>query len=380
MNLSAMLSTRRALLPLSLFSLLALSACQRAGDTTQAASGASAPANSAASVLTVQLVPGSTRNWPERVQGSGALSAWQEAVISTEVGSYRIAELLVDVGAKVHKGQLMARLASDSLQADVAKQEAAVAQAQAALHQAQADAKRARAVSDSGALSPQKIDEYLIAEQTQQAALASAQASLASVRLQLSQTRITAVDAGVVSSRTGVLGNVVAAGTELFRLVRGGKVEWRAELDATQLAKVRAGQAAQLTLPSGNVVKGQVRLVAPTLSSTSGRGLVYVSLPADSGAQAGTYASGQIDVSQGTAWTLPETAIVLRDGRSYAYTVNAQGQAVRHVVRTGRRQDGAVEVLDGLPHDSRVVASGGAFLSDGAQVTVAQATPAASKP
>jgi RND family efflux transporter MFP subunit len=349
----------------------ALSACTPPGGASAAA------AADAASALTVQLTSLQRGTLPELVQGSGSVTAWQEAVISTEIGSYRIAELLVDVGAIVRKGQPMAQLASASLEADLRKQEAALAEAVAALKQAAADAKRARSVVDSGALSPQKVDEYLVAEESKQAAVDSARADLEATRLQLSQTRIVAVDDGVVSSRTAVLGNVVAAGTELFRLVRHGRVEWRLELDARQLARVRPGEAAQVLLPDGRSEAGTVRLVAPTLSSSTGRGLVYVSLPEDSSAQAGSYASGAIRTGGSDGWTLPENALVASDGRAYVYTVDARRQAHRVAVETGRRRDGRVEILHGLPLDARVVASGGSFLSEGAHVSVAAASQAA---
>lgn len=359
--------------PLALACALTLSACKPSAPAAPASDNAAV----SASALTVQLAGLQRTTLPDLVQGSGALTAWQEAIISTEIGSYRIDALLVDVGAVVRKGQPLARLASQSLEADLRKQQAALAEAVAAAKQATGDARRARAVADSGALSPQKVDEYLVAEESKQAAVDSARANLDSTRLQLSQTRIVAVDDGVISSRSAVLGNVVGAGTELFRLVRDGRVEWRLELDARQLANVRAGDPARLTLPDGQVEQGVVRLVAPTLSATTGRGLVYVSLPPKSKAQAGSYASGSVQTGTRVGWTLPESALVASDGRAYVYTVDAGQQAHRQAIETGRHEGGRVEVLSGLPTDSRVVASGGSFLSEGVRVTVAAAQPPA---
>ena len=360
-------------LPLLLLCAGMLSACKSSDPAVAATANPAQPVAVAGSALTVQLVGLQRADWPDLVQGSGSLTPWQEAVISTEIGSYRIAALLVDVGAVVRKGQPLAQLATASLDADLRKQEAALAQAVAAAKQATADAKRARAVADTGALSPQKIDEYMIAEETKQAAVDSARADVDSTRLQLSQTHIVAVDDGVISSRSAMLGNVVGAGTELFRLVRDGRVEWRLELDARQLARVRTGDKAQLLLPDGHVEVGVVRLVAPTLSAATGRGLVYVSLPARSTAQAGSYASGSIETGSSAGWTLPESAIVASDGRAYVYTIDAQQRAHRQPIETGRRREGRVEVVHGLPLDGHVVASGGSFLSEGATVTVATA-------
>ena len=175
-----------------------------------------------------------------------------------------------------------------------------------------------------------------------------------------------------MASRTGVLGNVVSAGTELFRLVRQGRVEWRAEVDARQLAQIREGQGARVTLPTGQTVDGRVRLVGPVLSTDTGRALVYVSLPTDSPARAGMFAEGVLALPDESASTVPQTALVARDGRDYVYLLEP-GDKVRSVaVTVGRRRDGRVEITAGLTADARVVASGGAFLSDGARVTVAR--------
>jgi RND family efflux transporter MFP subunit len=259
----------------------------------------------------------------------------------------------------------------------VAKQEALVAQAEASLLKASGDLRRAQSVDVAGAIAPQKVDEYRATEASSRAALASARADLRSARLKLAQTRIVAPDAGVVATRSGVVGNVVSSGTELYRLIRQGRIEWRAELDAKQLAQVRAGQTARVVLPSGQAVAGKVRLVSPALSTTTGRGTVYVSLMADGPAKVGVFASGTIELQQAPALTLPEAAVVLRDGRSYVYTAGTDGKAASRPVTTGRRQGDRVEVVAGLDADTRVVAKGGAFLSDGAQVTVAAATGAA---
>ncbi|HEY5758836.1 MAG TPA: efflux RND transporter periplasmic adaptor subunit, partial [Steroidobacter sp.] len=190
-------------------------------------------------------------------------------------------------------------------------------------------------------------------------------------KLKLTQTRVIAADDGVVSSKSAVLGNVVNAGAELFRLVRQGRIEWRPELDAREISAVRPGQSARITLPSGESVTGTVRIVAPTSSADSARAIVYVSLPKQSAARAGVFASGTIELESTSALTLPQSAIVLRDGRAYVYVLEAGDKVASRVVTTGRRKDERVEVLAGIDDNTRIVASGGAFLSEGAQVTVA---------
>jgi RND family efflux transporter MFP subunit len=343
--------------------------------------GAQPAAATTSAAPTVNLVTPQRERWPVIVRADGAVAAWQEAVIGAEVGSLRITALHADVGSVVKRGDLLAQLDDDAAKADVQKQEAAVAQARAALRLAQEDLNRSRLVAESGSLSKQQRDQYESTEMSDWAALASAEAQLQSARITLRRTRVIAVDDGIVSSRSALLGNVVAAGSELFRLVRQSRVEWQGEVDAQQLALVHAGQRAWVTLPGGARIEGTVRLAAPTLSANTGRAIVYVSLPNNSGAQPGMYASGAIELADTSALTVPEAALVPRDGREDVYVLQPDSKTVaRRTVTTGRRREGRVEVTAGLEETARVVASGGAFLSDGAAVTVADDTPHAASP
>ncbi len=340
-----------------------------AAEPANANSAISKPSANAA--LIVKLTSPTSEVWPQSVQATGAIAGWQEAVIGAETGNLRITEILVDVGSVVKKGQLMAQLADATVKADLDKQNAAVDQAQANLFQAQKNLARVRSAADSGALSNQKIDEYLVAEVTARASLASVSADRKSANIRLQQTRILAVDDGVVTSRTAILGNVISSGAELFRLVRQGKMEWRAELGAEQLGFIRPGQNAELSLPGGAKTLGVVRLVSPTLSTATGRALVFVSLPPASGAQLGMFVSGSIELAQSQALTLPQSAVVLRDGRNDVYLMTAAGDTVtRRTIQTGRHRGERVEVVSGLDRQSRVVASGGAFLSEGVRVRI----------
>ncbi|GLQ91494.1 efflux RND transporter periplasmic adaptor subunit [Dyella acidisoli] len=328
--------------------------------------------------LTVSVVQPEYLNWPDTIEADGNTAAWQEAVIGAETGSLRITDLSADVGSEVKRGQLLAHLADDTATADVRKQEAAVAQARANLQQAEADVKRSQLVADSGAVSTQKLDEYRITEAVDRAALASAEADLRNKRIALSQTRIVAVDDGIISSRSALLGNVVSVGTELFRLIRQGRIEWQAEVDAQQLSRIHAGQPARVTLPGGKVINGTVRLVSPTLSTNTGRAIVYVALNGHD-AQPGMFASGYIELSATPALTLPESALVSRDGRTDVYILNSDGTTVaKRTVMAGRHHDGRCEILSGLELWARVVTSGGGFLSEGSTVRVSQQKETAS--
>ncbi|MDD2335267.1 MAG: efflux RND transporter periplasmic adaptor subunit [Geobacteraceae bacterium] len=321
-------------------------------------------------VLSVTEVLPQQKQWPMRLAADGSIIAWKEAIISAETGGLRITALHADIGNRVKRGQLLAELARDSVNAEVRRYEAALASAKASLAQAKANADRARLVRGTGAVSEQQINEYLATEQTAKANVDLAEAQLSTQKVTLAQTRIVAVDDGLITARNALLGQVVSSGAELFRLQRQGRLEWQAEVDAKQLAIIKPGLTAEVTLPSGKLLQGTVRLVAPTLSTNTSRANVLVSLPADSAANAGMFTSGYILAGSQSALTVPESAVVLRDGNSYVFEIGNGNKVVRRVVSTGQHRDGLVEIASGLNAQARVVGSGGAFLADGDLVTV----------
>ena len=132
---------------------------------------------------------------------------------------------------------------------------------------------------------------------------------------------------------------------------------------------------AQLTTPSGQALKGKVRVVAPTVDPTTRNGQVLIDLAPSNDAKPGMFARGEIDVGQASGWTLPQTAVILRDGFSSVMRVGADARVSQVKVTLGRRSGDRVEVASGLAPDARVVVNGGAFLADGDLVRVVDAAP-----
>ncbi|MBL8338843.1 MAG: efflux RND transporter periplasmic adaptor subunit [Rhodoferax sp.] len=356
-----------ALTTLSLATVLALQA--RAADDKKPAAAASAPATGKAA-LTVTLTQARSASIPVRLAANGNIAAWQEASVGTEANGLRLAQVLVNVGEAVRRGQVLATFAPDTLQAEAAQTAASVAEAEATLAEARANAQRARDLQVSGALSAQQINQYLTAERTAQARLEAQQAMAKMQQLRLAQTRVLAPDDGIISARSATVGAVLPAGQELFRMIRQSRLEWRAEVPAADLGAIKAGQAVQVTPPNLPPVKGRVRMVAPTVDPQTRNGLVYVDLVQPGGAKAGMFARGEFELGTGSAMTLPQTAVLLRDGFSYVLRVGADSRVSETKVRVGRRSGDRIEILDGLPADARVVESGVGFLGDGDTVKV----------
>ena len=333
-----------------------------------------APPKAALTVSVTQPLPGKL---PLKIAANGNIAAWQEASVGTEANGLRLAEVRANVGDVVRRGQVLAVFASDTVQADVAQAKAAVAEAEATLAEAAANAQRARELQPAGALSGQQINNYLTAERTAQARLEAQRAMARVQQLRLAQTQVTAPDNGIISARSATVGAVLPAGQELFRLIRQGRLEWRAEVPSSDLARVKVGLPASVSAISGAApVIGKVRMVAPTVDAQTRNGIVYVDLGAASDVKAGMYARGEFDVGASDALTLPQSAVVLRDGFSYVLKVGADSKVTQAKVGVGRRAGDRIEITSGLDAAAKVVAAGGGFLSDGDTVKVVDAPSA----
>ncbi|HRZ62875.1 MAG TPA: efflux RND transporter periplasmic adaptor subunit, partial [Rubrivivax sp.] len=295
----------------------------------------------------------------------------------TEANGLRLAEVRVNVGDPVRRGQVLATFKPDMVQADAAQIRATVAEAEAALAEASANAARARTLQDSGAISDLQINQYLTAERTAQARLDAHRAQARVQQLRVAQTQVLAPDDGVISARSATVGAVLPAGTELFRMIRQGRLEWRAEVAASDLKSIRPGMAVRVTPSGGSPVAGKVRMVAPTVDPQTRNGIVYVDLAPSAEARAGMFARGEFEIGTSRGLTLPQSAVLLRDGFSTVLQLGADDRVRSVKVTTGRRAGERIEITGGLPADARVVASGGGFLSDGDLVRVVDAAAAA---
>jgi RND family efflux transporter MFP subunit len=333
--------------------------------------------------LTVTTAKPEQARLPLSLAANGNVAAWQEAVIGSESAGLRLAEVKVNVGDVVRKGDVLAVFDAAPVEADVAQAKAAVQEAEANAAAARADAKRARALQSSGALSEQQITQYITAERTAAARVASAKATLAQQQLRLKYTRIVAPDAGLISARSATVGAVAGVGTEMFRMIRQGRLEWRAEVTAAELARIKPGQKAVVQTAGGKDVQGRVRTVAPTVDAQSRVALVYVDLPpalsANAPLKAGMFASGQFALGESAALTVPQQAVAVRDGFAYVFRLNPDNRVSQLKVTTGRRLGDRVEVTGGLSSDALVVTSGAGFLNDGDLVRNVQAAPLAAR-
>lgn len=248
--------------------------------------------------------------WARKLEANGSIVPWQEAVITAQVQGLRIAEVKVSIGDHVQQGQVLATL--DNL------------------------------------------------------------AHMAGDPSRAAQGRIVAPDAGVISSANATVGTLPQPGMELFRLIRKGRLEWHADLTAEELMLLHRGTAAQVTVGEGDVIRGIVRAISPSVDAKTRLGYALISLPESEGIMAGAYATGIFDISGGkkAVQTLPQSALMQRGGENFVLLVGSDGRVHERRVATGQHHGNRVQIREGLqPHD-QVVESGGAFLTEGDVVQV----------
>ena len=385
MSFISRLPSRRVL------ALAALAACALPLAAVLVAGRATAadPAQAPRPALTVAVALPRQAALPIELNANGGIAAWQEAVIGSQAAGLRLTDVRVNVGDNVKAGQVLATFAGETPRAEVAQARASLLEAQATAADAAANAERARTLDKSGALSSSQIAQYMTSEQTARARVEAAKAAYDAQQVRLGYTQVLAPDSGVISSRSATVGAVVGAGTELFRMVRRGRLEWRAEVTSAELGRLRPGLPVKVVAASGAEVQGTVRMLAPTVDPQTRNGLVYVDLPAQPGygvaaatrsppgrptadraaAPAGPvfpgmFARGTFQLGTSDALTVPQQAVVVREAFSYVFVPDAQNHVALRKVVTGRRLGDRIEIVSGLDGRQPVVVEGAGFLND----------------
>lgn len=301
---------------------------------------------------------------------SGDLVPREEAAVAPEVSGYRVLRVMADVGDYVRAGQTLVQL-------DTALLEAQVAQAAAQAAQAEDQANRVKDLDGQGVISQEQIVQRRLQADV-------ARASLRALTTQRRKLSVTAPVSGLILEKNVRPGDQSAPGaTPWFRMARDGQIELSAEVAEDDLARLRPGQRATVTLPAGTAVTGVVRLISPQVDPQTKLGEVRIALPVRADIRVGGFGRALFDDAQALVSAVPETAIRYDADGAKVMIVGPDNRVKRAPVQTGARGGGLVQLVKGPANGTRVVANAGALFLDGDLVrpTIAPApAPAASKP
>jgi len=366
-------------------------------------SAAPPAATPAAAALTVTAVPVATHKMADTLLVTGSAVPWEDLALGTETSGLIVTQVLVDEDDHVQAGQLLAKLDDavlvaqlqqnqaqiDHAKAVIGQQDALIGEAEANMRTADNDVKRAHELIKSANISVQTTE-------AREATAAAAQATLQSARMgklvaqsdlalaesqrtelqaKLAQTEIRAPTAGLIAKRMVRLGQVVSSSEPLFHMVRDGILELDAEIPDRLLSRVEPGQEVRFSTMGGGgaPIIGKVRLVAPMVDATTRNGIAHIRLPADARLKPGMFMPGELMLAQTDQLTVPESAVLTKDGATLVFIVDADGKAAQRKVETGLRSDGLVAIRQGLQPGDQVVQSGAGFLSDGDPIRVVEA-------
>jgi RND family efflux transporter MFP subunit len=351
---------------------------------------ASAVAAPAAPVTVVRV---ERAHFAETVLVTGSLAAREEVLVGPEVEGLRVTEVLADEGMRVKKGDVLARLVADTLEAQLAQNDAALARAEAASAQArsgivQAEARlleannafaRAKPLRAAGHMSESAFDQREQAARTAEAQLLAAREGLKVAEAEKGQveaqrrellwrrgrTEVIAPADGVVSRRLARIGGFAAGSAEpMFRIVAQGEVELEAEIPETRLAAVRVGQPARVEVAGAGEVTGSVRLVSPEVDKATRLGRVRIHLGDDPSLRVGAFARGSIETAAGEGLAVPLAAVLFGSDGPVAQLIRENRVETRKI-QIGLSTGSMIEVRAGLSEGDLVVARSGTFLRDG---------------
>jgi HlyD family secretion protein len=346
----------------------------------------------------IMVVAAEKREIVETAVVSGSLVAREEVVVGVDIEGLKVIELTADIGDKVKAGQIIARLASDTIdvqlaqnESSLARAEASIAQAQSAIEQSEASQveaaaqlERTKSLQARGVASQDLLDQRLSLARVADARLAGAKHSLTfaeadrnliqaqrrELELRLGKTVIKAPSDGLVLARSAKIGQVVGgAGEPLFRIARDSKIELNAELAEATLQQVTVGQPVAVTLAGvADTIRGEVRLVSPEIDSSTRLGHVRVALPVDPRLRAGSFGRGQIEIGRRVAVAVPLSAVIAEKG-GLGLQVVKDGIVETRKVETGLKDGPRIEIRSGLAEAETVILKAGTFVRNGDRVS-----------
>jgi RND family efflux transporter MFP subunit len=340
----------------------------RSAGETKDAKAAAAAANGQVPTVTV-IVPGRSQV-ARTVIASGPLAAKRDQPIGIAGQGGRVTRVLVDAGAWVRAGQVLA-VVDRSVQAQQAAQLAAqveAAKANAAL--AQSNYERALALQGRGFVSKAEIDSKKATRDAANAQVRVAEAQLGGTRAQIGQLNVVAPASGLILERNVELGQIVSPGSgALFRIAEGGQMEMRAQLSQQDLAAVHVGLPATVTpVGSERSYNGSVWQVAPVIDPQSRLGEVRIAIPYVPAIRPGGFAEAKISSGTTVAPLLPQSAVLSDHKGNYVYIVDSKNQVERRNIKIGTVDDQGVTIAEGLSGAEAVVLSAGPFLNPGQKV------------
>ena len=319
-----------------------------------------------------------TSDWAISIPAQGEILPWEVAIVSAKTNGIGATEIKVVEGDSVRKGQVLARFDDRLLKAELAQAKANLALASSNSQLAATNLKRFDQLKLKQTLSEQEFDQVATQAATASATRDQAAAAVELAEVKLADATLIAPDDGKILERNLELGKVPSAGESIFRVLRQHKLEWVAQIDSADLARVKPNMLAQINTANNQILNGKIRSVSPQLTNGSRLAKVRVVLDGTPDIAVNTYAEGKILAGKASAVTVPSDSLVIKDGKTWVFRVK-NNTAEQVLVSIGRRQQNEIEIQSGINAGDTLVLEGAGFLNNGDKISVKATQAAATK-
>jgi RND family efflux transporter MFP subunit len=303
---------------------------------------------------------------------TGEVQAHFRADLSFRVNG-RVLERLVDVGAHVDAGDVLARLDPAEQKAELDAATAGVAAAESQLRVAQATFDRQSNLLSSGFTTRVAYDRAQEQLRAATSTLESAKADLGRAREALGDTELRARAAGAITARSLELGQVVQAAQSVFTLAQDNELDAVFDVPESMFfGEVEHGRVSLALVSNPDVTAtGEVREISPAVDPRSSTVRVKVAIHDPPPAMAlGSAIAGSAGTKPASEITLPWTALTAAGSKPAVWIVDPKtNTASLKQVAVGAYEAGTVLISQGLQPGDRVVIDGGKLLSSGQRVT-----------
>jgi RND family efflux transporter MFP subunit len=327
--------------------------------TTLAASALAALATAAGIAVAatpLETAPVEFRDVARTYPAEGVVEAVRQSTVAAQTQG-RIVELRVDVGDRVRRGDVIARIDPQEASQVVATAEAQVAQAEAALTNARVNLERTKKLVAQKFVSEAALDKAETDFAAAKAQVAAARAGAGQARTGRSYTVIVAPFSGVVATRHVDLGEMAQPGRPLVTLFDPQNLRALVTVPQARLAEMRSPIEASVELPAlGKRVRARDVTVLPSADARTHTTQVRLDLPDPlEGAYPGMFARGYITLGTAKKLIVPVSAVVHRSEVTGAYVVLGGGAIRFRQLRVGETiPDVGIEVLAGLAAGEQV--------------------------
>lgn len=326
------------------------SGCDKAAE--KMGKDASAAPEISVQVLRVQPDPSTSAE-----DAPGTIRPVETAILSSKI-SGTILDINADPGKIVKAGDLLGRIDDREIRARLEN-------ARAGLDQAQRDFVRFEKLHKDRVITTQ---EFEVAQTRLRTALAAEEEA----KTLLAYCNIVAPFDGVVTQRMVQRGDLAVPGKALVEIENPGNLRLEAQVPESLVASLQIGAPIPVTVNAANSsTEGKIAEIAPASDPASRTTTVKIDLLTTKGLRSGQFGRARIPTSSAPVLRVPASSVFSKGQLDFVFVID-QGKAFQRIVRTGRREDGKIEILSGLDTGDAVVTSPNPALFDGAKAKAAQ--------